>query len=350
MQKKQNIIFLYAELTPYFVGCLNFFFNSYTNFNILVVYDDKFRTVITDNIRFNLKEKNDFKTKKELLEYCKKFQPSLILISGRMFKDYLFVARKFKGICKTVTVQDTVYSKTFKQFIIRLFSQVLYRRYFDYFWGVGELQEKFALSIGYKKENTFKGFYVADKIFFKANKKNNFNPKNMNFLFIGRLVKEKNILRLVKIIKSINKRDKSSHYITIIGDGYLRSDILKYSCVRYEGLLPQNQIIKFALNSDVFILPSLYEPWGVVTHEMSALGLPLLLSEKCGSSFNLVENGVNGFTFNPKSNNSIISAIDSFFSLSLKEKKEFSLNSIIKSKSISHESWNNTLIELTNRT
>ena len=43
------------------------------------------------------------------------------------------------------------------------------------------------------------------------------------------------------------------------------------------------------------------------------------------------------------------SAIDNFFSLSLKEKKEFSLNSIIKSKSISHESWNNTLIELVNR-
>lgn len=34
----------------------------------------------------------------------------------------------------------------------------------------------------------------------------------------------------------------------------------------------------------VFILPSRIEPWGVVVHEFSAAGFPLLLSDQVGSA------------------------------------------------------------------
>jgi glycosyltransferase involved in cell wall biosynthesis len=45
--------------------------------------------------------------------------------------------------------------------------------------------------------------------------------------------------------------------------------------------------------------PSTTEQWGLVVNEAMASGLPVLVSERCGCASDLVENGRNGFTFNP---------------------------------------------------
>ena len=55
-------------------------------------------------------------------------------------------------------------------------------------------------------------------------------------------------------------------------------------------------------------------------HEMSAIGLPILSSFNCGSSFDLVRDGINGFKFNPNSKSSIIESINKFISLNNNEK------------------------------
>ncbi len=342
----KSIIFLYPELTPYFIGCLNSFSSNFPEINLHIVYNNKFQKLtINKSAQYSLIKRDKFENKQKLYQHCSMLKPSLIIISGRMYSDYLYVAKKLKKICTRVTVQDTQYKKSFKQFIIRRFSFYLYKRYFDKFWGVGSSQRKFAIDIGYDQKDIFNGFYVADKIFFEASKKDNFSKKDLSFLFIGRLVSEKNILRLVRLIESFNIKNNSSHKINIIGDGYLKRMIIKYNCVDYKGALSQEEIITIANKSDVFCLPSQYEPWGVVTHEMSALGLPILISNKCGSA-DLVSDGVNGFTFDPSDDLSIISAIEKFILLSDNEKKQFSLNSIKISKNITHELWNNTLLSL----
>ena len=343
----KKIIFLYPELTPYFMGCLNVFSDHSPKINLHIVYDKVFEKVLLkNNPKYSLTQKDEFQSKKDLYFYCFNLKPSAIIISGRMYSEYLYVAKKMKNVCTRVTVQDTIYSKSFKKLITRNLSFFLYKRYFDKFWGVGDLQRKFALDIGYQEQNIYDGFYVADKIFFEASKKNEFSKNNTTFLFIGRLVEEKNILRLVRLIESINHDENVNHKINIIGSGYLKDKILKYKCVNYKGSLNQRQIIDIANDSDVFCLPSIYEPWGVVTHEMVALGLPVLISNKCGSG-DLVKNEINGFKFDPLNDFSIISAIKKFTSLSNSQKKDFSLNSIKISKTITHTLWNKTLLSLT---
>ncbi len=62
---------------------------------------------------------------------------------------------------------------------------------------------------------------------------------------------------------------------------------------------PWYDVPKILALADVFILPSYSEPWGLVVNEAMASGLPVIVSNKCGSAFDAVLEDVNGYTFNP---------------------------------------------------
>lgn len=51
--------------------------------------------------------------------------------------------------------------------------------------------------------------------------------------------------------------------------------------------------------ASVFILPSIKDTWGLVVNEAMAAGLPVLVSNRCGCAPDLVEEGCNGYTFDP---------------------------------------------------
>jgi glycosyltransferase involved in cell wall biosynthesis len=47
--------------------------------------------------------------------------------------------------------------------------------------------------------------------------------------------------------------------------------------------------------ADVLVVPSLYEPWGLVVHEGLAYGLPVVTTDEVGAADDLIEHGKNGF-------------------------------------------------------
>ena len=59
------------------------------------------------------------------------------------------------------------------------------------------------------------------------------------------------------------------------------------------------QVPQYLALSDVLVLPSYSEPWGLVVNEAMACGLPIIVSDKCGCAIDLVINEQNGFTFAP---------------------------------------------------
>lgn len=52
--------------------------------------------------------------------------------------------------------------------------------------------------------------------------------------------------------------------------------------------------------AETFVLPSLVEQWGLVVNEAMAAGLPVLVSERCGCVRDLISEGENGYTFDPR--------------------------------------------------
>jgi glycosyltransferase involved in cell wall biosynthesis len=49
--------------------------------------------------------------------------------------------------------------------------------------------------------------------------------------------------------------------------------------------------------ADVFVLPSVNEPWGLVVNEVMCAGVPVLSTREIGAAADLVIDGQTGFTF-----------------------------------------------------
>ena len=69
--------------------------------------------------------------------------------------------------------------------------------------------------------------------------------------------------------------------------------------VIFLGYITYDQIPKYYALSRCFILPSTTEQWGLVVNEALASGVPVIVSEKCGSAPELVSNNNVGYTFDP---------------------------------------------------
>lgn len=106
------------------------------------------------------------------------------------------------------------------------------------------------------------------------------DPNNKHFIFVGRLVPDKGLELLVDSFASFCTHNDDWELI-IVGDGRLRSRFIRqvWKCgiqarVRFVGF--KRDVIKYYLESSVFLMPSRYEGWGLVVTEAMQLGLPVI--------------------------------------------------------------------------
>ena len=72
------------------------------------------------------------------------------------------------------------------------------------------------------------------------------------------------------------------------------------------GYIERRELPKIFAISDVLVLPSLQETWGIVVNEAMASGLAVLISKRCGCVNDLVRNGFNGYAFDPINPNHLV--------------------------------------------
>ena len=131
------------------------------------------------------------------------------------------------------------------------------------------------------------------------------------FLYVGRLIKEKNIWWLLgayeKYAKSIGE-EAVPWSLVICGSGPEEEELRRYinntssqfgESTFFYGLVKQPDIIDFYAGASCFVLPSISESWGLVINEAMACGLPVLASRRVGCAADLVKDGVTGWLFDP---------------------------------------------------
>lgn len=142
------------------------------------------------------------------------------------------------------------------------------------------------------------------------------NDNGITFIYVGRLSKEKNLNLLIKaFINSVNTFDTNLN-LKIVGTGpqkkELESIASEYPQISFEGSKPWYEIPNYLAKSDVLILPSKSEPWGLVVNEAMICGMPVIVSTKCGCVVDLVKNKINGFTFEPTNQKELEDAMSYF--------------------------------------
>lgn len=121
-------------------------------------------------------------------------------------------------------------------------------------------------------------------------------------LFLGRLVREKGVENLIRALALLPAGIRSGFQCLIVGDGPMRPEIESLvavegleSAVEFLGTVPSDEAPGIFNRCDLFVLPSHYEPWGLVVNEALSSGKPVMAPEWVGAAGDLIQDGVTGF-------------------------------------------------------
>jgi glycosyltransferase involved in cell wall biosynthesis len=126
----------------------------------------------------------------------------------------------------------------------------------------------------------------------------------VNLLFVGRLEKQKSLPTLLNAIALLNTKSlKKEFHLRIVGDGSLKKDLEKLKhelkikkLVSFEG--ETKNVDLYYETSDIFILPSIWEGFGIVILEAFRASLAVIATNLEGPS-ELIKNNQNGLLFEP---------------------------------------------------
>jgi glycosyltransferase involved in cell wall biosynthesis len=120
-------------------------------------------------------------------------------------------------------------------------------------------------------------------------------------LFCGKLQPWK---RPQDALRAFAKSNVEGSYLVFAGDGRLRAELEEESrtlgiaaSVRFLGFVNQSNLPAVYRSSDLLVLPSEYEAFGLVVNEAMLCGCPVIVSDRVGARFDLVFEGKTGFIF-----------------------------------------------------
>lgn len=132
---------------------------------------------------------------------------------------------------------------------------------------------------------------------------------------VGRLVPEKGAAVLIQALPTLLQKHRVRAVIT--GTGGYREELARLArrlgvadCVLFTGWLPDDQVQHLYRAADVAVVPSLYEPFGIVALEAMAAGAPLVVSD-VGGLAEIVADGRTGLKVPPGNSEALAVAIDS---------------------------------------
>ncbi len=203
-----------------------------------------------------------------------------------------------------------------RRLLHRLVMKRVFRRV-NAFLAIGSANASFYREYGVPAERIFSMPHAVDNEFFQSRcreaeaSRNRFrrehgcSPDDVLVMFCGRLAREKDPLSLIRSISLLRKSHPELPVkLVMVGEGPMRQEVERLVAaerlaehVRLTGFKNQTELPAYYSMCDVFVLPSVFEPWGLVVNEAMNAGKPVLVGEKVGCGPDLVMPGRNGGIF-----------------------------------------------------
>lgn len=240
---------------------------------------------------------NNFETKNTVLSIYRLVKVLLnlrfnkIIVGGWDLIEFWIPIILFHKKYLCVAVESSIYEyheNVYLNFLKKVFLKNISQAYLS-----GKSQKELIEKFSYKGIKTFTGGVGLFNIVPYEFKNKKFQNK---YLYVGRLSEEKNIGLLIDTFSRL-----PLYTLTIVGTGPLykqfSQETKEKSNISLIGHVEQNKIKDIYLSHDVFILPSLKEPWGLVVEEALYFGLPVIVSNHVGCKNEFVEELSTGLIF-----------------------------------------------------
>lgn len=257
---------------------------------------DDFTTLQNANFSYELLSDGDFQSRdvksniKKLKTIFKNNEYRRLLVSGWDLKEFWYLVMFYPKSKNCLALESTILESTPKGFKGWI-KKVLLSRISTVF-ASGNLHVELLKALSFKGNiKITKGVGIINKPTFEKVKK----EYQKRFLYVGRLSSVKNLETLIKVFNQL-----PNHHLTLIGDGEEKEHLksLANQNISFEPPIENSKLQIEFLNHDIFILPSISEPWGLVVEEALYFGQPVMVSKNCGS-VELVKSEGNGYVFEP---------------------------------------------------
>ena len=173
---------------------------------------------------------------------------------------------------------------------------------------------EYLVSLGMPRERIFRQYGAVDNAFFARHSEQARQQEGglehrsrRYFVACCRLVEvRKNLVRMLLAYERYRQVAGDSPWeLVVCGDGpdaaALRGLVAQRGIegVCFAGAQQADGVAGYYAGASCFIHPAMNEAWGLVVNEALAAGLPVLVSRRCGCAYDLVDEGGNGWTFNP---------------------------------------------------
>ena len=197
---------------------------------------------------------------------------------------------------------------------------------YDGFLAIGTANAEYYRSMGIAQERIFHVPYTVDNDRFIAASNASRSERNITRTKLGMHPELPAILYASKFEERKRPDDLLTAYTKLRGEGIAAQLVLVGAGVLEEhlkrrvaseaipdvvfpGFINQSELPAVYGASDVFVLPSTNEPWGLVVNEAMCAGLPVIVSEEVGCAKDLVLRGENGETFTAGDISGLVAAL-----------------------------------------
>lgn len=344
------MVFLYTRLPDYFNECINAFASE----KHLVVVKDRDNNAPYDLLHekhvtvIKRSELNIYWVKRILKDeskhlYCAGWTDTIYLL--------IVILAKLKNFYSVIAIDNQYIGSPKQKLFLSLKLSRLLLLIFNFAWVPGPRQFRYASQIGFKQSDIFGGLYVASQRF---RQKIKLDLTSFKVISIGRLVPYKNFDKLIRSIAHLVSMEVDC-FLKIVGKGpeeyrlkLLVRELGLESRIEFMPFVqPQNLPLVYE-GCSLFALVSDVEAHGLVVHEASCLGLPLIVTKGVGAGDLFVDRD-NGFVVEEPCPKNIAEKMLAYFKTPLEEKIEMTIKSRKLGSKVDVESWINSLLDMRNQ-
>ena len=189
----------------------------------------------------------------------------------------------------------------------------------------GEDGAKFAIRYGASRKKVFLATHTVDSGFMRrainvlpeerVRLRNRLNLVGTVFLYVGRLWSGKGVQYLLEAFCMVEQQAMGKVSLLLLGDGPDELAYREYCHTRnianviFGGYKQKEELPIYFAAADVFVFPTLGDPYGIVVDEAMACSLPVISTSAAGEIRARVRDGLNGYLVDPENSEALAAAM-----------------------------------------